>query len=273
MTLGIVADEISRDFATAVEIGKRAGLLRYEIRNLKSGRVPLCDPHELDEVDRIIQGEGVKITTISPGLFKYTDDAAGFAREMAEMYPRAVELAERWGLATMIIFGFHKPGATEANAATISSSNPPPAVAEWLAVACERAHDDHLTLLIEPEPICWADTASAAVSMIQTAHARSVKINCDPGNVAWLWNRDPLEDLEASIDWVRNVHVKDLRPLTRGAAHPEWIPAGQGMINYRAHFAALRGSGFDGNYSLEPHMDGTLETIQACKQAFEREFS
>jgi sugar phosphate isomerase/epimerase len=66
------------------------------------------------------------------------------------------------------------------------------------------------------------------------------------------------------------MHVKDLRPLERGAGHPEWVPAGEGMIDYHAHFAALERIGYRGPVSLEPHMDGSPETIRRCKAAVER---
>ena len=103
MKLGIVADEISRDFAAAVAVGRSLGIERYEVRNLVSGRIPLCSPEEL----RGIEEQHVEITAISPGLFKYTEDGAAFAREMAEVYPRAAELAHRWKLPGLIVFGFH----------------------------------------------------------------------------------------------------------------------------------------------------------------------
>ncbi|HEY2016269.1 MAG TPA: hypothetical protein VGH38_22350, partial [Bryobacteraceae bacterium] len=191
MNLGIVADEISRDFAVAVRTGKELGLLRYEIRNLTSGRAPMCDQQEFLEVERIAEREEVEITALSPGLFKLTDDAAAFGREMREVYPRAAEWAHRWRLPGLIVFGFHKPGATEANAATFPSADPPGHVIDWLAEASHRAAADGLLLLIEPEPICWADTGSGAVALIQRASAQSVRINYDPGNVAWLTGRDP----------------------------------------------------------------------------------
>jgi len=38
--LGIVSDEIARDFASAVRVGVPLGLRRYEIRNLAAGRAP-----------------------------------------------------------------------------------------------------------------------------------------------------------------------------------------------------------------------------------------
>ncbi|MEJ7712826.1 MAG: hypothetical protein WKF84_24000 [Pyrinomonadaceae bacterium] len=69
--LGIVADEISRDFREAVRIGTHIGLRRYEVRFLKTGRAPLCDHSELLEVERIRDGEGIEITALSPGLFKH----------------------------------------------------------------------------------------------------------------------------------------------------------------------------------------------------------
>ena len=264
MKLGIVADEISRDFAEAVRVGKNLGLGRYEIRNLTSGRAPMCDPVEILAVEEVVEREGVRITALSPGLFKNTSDAAGFAREMAEVYPKAAELAHRWDLPGLIVFGFHKQGATESNAAEFSSDGPPPEIVEWLAKAGERALSDGLDLMIEPEPICWCDTGRATARLIRAAQVKSLKINYDPGNVAWLENRDPIAELKAIAPWIANVHIKDLKPLTEGAGKPEWVPAGDGMINYRAHFEALRQIEYDGPVSLEPHMDGSEEATRAC---------
>jgi sugar phosphate isomerase/epimerase len=270
MDLGIVADEISRDFRAALAVGTRLGLRRYEVRSLTTGRVPIVDPAELAGVEEALRDQQVKVTAISPGLFKYADDRAAFAREMNEVYPRAAELACRWGLPGLIVFGFHKPGATEANAASVSSANPPAEIVDCLAEAGECAGRDGLTLMIEPEPICWADSGRAAAALIQKAGAPSLRINYDPGNVAWLENRDPLDEFDAVAPYIANVHLKDLRPLTQGAGKPAWVPIGEGMINYRAHLAALRSIGYDGPFSLEPHMDGSEESTRRCRDAFRK---
>lgn len=68
INLGIVADEISRDFREAVRVGTKAGLRRYEVRFLRSGRAPLCDRAELLEVERVRDGEGIEITALSSTL-------------------------------------------------------------------------------------------------------------------------------------------------------------------------------------------------------------
>jgi len=270
--LGIVSDEISRDFAAALRVGVPLGLRRYEIRNLAAGRAPMCGEAAMLAVERIARAEGVEITALSPGLFKNTSDAAAFRREMDEVYPRAAEWAHRWKLPGLIVFGFHKPGATEATAPEYSSADPPGEVVEWLAEAGERARGDGLTLMIEPEPICWCDSGRATATLIERAGGTGLKINYDPGNVAWLENRDPLDEFAAVAPWIANVHIKDLRPLTRGAGFPEWVPAGEGMIDYAAHFRALRGGGYERPVSLEPHMDFSAEATRRCKEACERKW-
>jgi len=267
MKFGIVSDEIDRDFAAAVRIGKTVGIERYEIRGLKSGRIPMCDEAEIREVEQIASGEGVSITGLSPGLFKMTEDDAGFRQAMNEVYPRAAELAQRWGLRGLIVFGFHKPGATEENFGSLAPAAVPPQVIDWLAEAGARAASDRLLLMIEPEPICWADTSSVAADMIVRSEASSLRINYDPGNVAWLTQTDPIDEFENAAAWIANVHVKDLMPLESGAVRPRFVPAGEGLIDFRAHFLALRKAGYAGPVSLEPHMDGSMETIRRCLES------
>lgn len=270
MNLGIVADEISRDFRQAAQIGLAAGLRRYEIRFLKSGRAPMCDPAELLEIENICNGEGLEITALSPGLFKWTDSAEKFRREMDEVFPRSVELARRWNLSALIVFGFCKPGATEENADLIPSDNPPNWVVDSLTEAGARAEEAGLRLLIEAEPVCWADTGIATVKLIHAAKSRAIGVNYDPCNVAWMTRRDPINEFEMVAPFIANVHIKDQLDAPRGSGMPTWVVPGEGMIDYRPHFDGLKRIGYSGPISLEPHIDGKLETIVKCKQAVER---
>ena len=270
LNLGIVADEISRDFRQASQIGLAAGLQRYEIRFLKSGRAPMCDQAELREIEQICDGEGLKITALSPGLFKWTDSVEKFKKEMQEVFPRSVELAQRWNLSALIVFGFCKPGATEENADLIPSDNPPNWVIDSLAEAGAKAEEVGLRLLIEAEPVCWADTGAATASLIKAAKSSAIGVNYDPCNVAWMTRQDPIEEFEAVAPYIANVHIKDQLDAPRGSGMPTWVVPGEGLIDYRPHFAALKRIGYSGPISLEPHMDGKLETIVKCKQAVER---
>lgn len=270
LNLGIVADEISRDFREAVRIGTRCGLRRYEIRFMKSGRAPICDREELLEIERIRDGEGLEITALSPGLFKWTDTPEKFKREMSEVFPRSVELARRWNLRALIVFGFQKPGATEENADTISSANPPEWVVECLSEAAEQARAENLKLLIEPEPVCWADTGAATAELIRRTGSSALGVNYDPCNVAWQLRRDPIDEFNAVAPFIANVHVKDQPDAPVGSGIPRWVTPGEGLIDYHRHFAALKLIGYDGPVSLEPHFPLTVETLSQCKQAVEK---
>jgi sugar phosphate isomerase/epimerase len=270
LELGIVADEIARDFGEAVRVGVAADLRRYEIRFLRSGRAPICDPGELREVERIAAGEGVEITALSPGLFKHADTVEKFRREMAEVFPRSAEWARRWRLRALIVFGFQKPGATEANGDLVSSAHPPGWVIDGLAEAAAAASAAGLKLLIEPEPICWADTGRATAGLIERAGSAALGVNYDPANIAWTLRRDGLDELATLVPLVGNVHVKDLQAAPAGSGPPTWVVPGEGIVDYRRHFALLRRSGYSGPVSLEPHLDGRPEQIERCRRAVAR---
>jgi len=248
MKLGIVADEIDRDFDNAVRIGKSLGLMRYEVRNLPSGRFPICDPRDLDALESAIDREGIEITAISPGLFKLTHNREDFEKEMDLIYPRSAKWAKQWKLPGLIVFGFAK-------------SVPLEQASDWFAEAAALAQADGLVLMIEPEPICVVDTGAAAAAVIARTGSPALRINYDPGNVAWTTGLDPIGEFDCVAPYIANLHIKDMRP------GPEWLPAGEGIIDFQAHFDSLARIRYKGPISLEPHMDGREVTIRRCRDA------
>jgi sugar phosphate isomerase/epimerase len=250
-------------------VGTSVGLTRYEVRFLKTGRAPICDSEELLEVERCAHERNVELTALSPGLFKYVSERDAFERELNDVYPAAAEWAHRWKLPGLIVFGFHKPGATEETGDLMSSAPAPEFVIDWLRKSAERAEADGLVLMIEPEPVCWADSWATTLDMIRRAASSALKINYDPGNVAWMERADSLPDFYAAASLIANVHVKDVEAAPKGSGKPTFVPAGKGMIDYKAHFAALRRANYTGPISLEPHMDGSQATVQQCKSSFE----
>lgn len=266
LNLGIVADEINRDFWEAVKMGLQAGIRRYEIRFLTSGRAPMCDESELREIENIRDGEGLEITALSPGLFKWTDTPEKFQQEMATVFPRAVELAQRWNLPALIIFGFCKPNATEEIADTISGANPPAWIFAALREVAEEAAAAHLNLYIEPEPVCWADSGAAAAKIIQTVNSPVLGINYDPCNDAWMLRCDPIADFDLVAPLIRNVHIKDQLDAPVGSGMPRWVMPGTGMMKWEEHLAALKRINYTGPISLEPHFPLTIDSLQQYKE-------
>ena len=270
LKLGIVSDEISRNFRQAVRIGKKCGLWRYEIRYLQTGRVTVCDEKEISEVEKIAEGEGIEITGLSPGLFKFAQNETDFRREMEEIFPRALELAHRWKLANLIIFGFQKPNATDEIGDLISSDDPPAFMIEGLQRAAEEAEKNNLKLLIESEPICWADTSRATAHLINTVGSKFLGVNYDPSNIAWAERRDPLDNFDLLTPYIGNVHIKNHKPAARGSGKPVWVIPNEGVLDLKKHFIALQKIGYQDAISLEPHIENiTPKIIIQCKTAVE----
>src|ERR1035437_5488868 len=266
LKLGVVSDEISRNFREAVRIGRACGLTRYEVRYLESGRVTVCDEGELREVAKIANGEGVEITAISPGLFKHAQNEKDFRREMREIFPRAVELAHRWGLSRLIIFGFQKLNADDEIGDLISSDNPPPFVVDCLREASNEAARTKMELLIESEPICWADTAQATAHLVTTVGSNSLGVNYDPSNIAWAERRDPIDEFDLLAPFISNVHIKNQKVRSRGSGKPVWTVPNKGVLKLEDHFVALQRIGYKGPISLEPHIKNiTPEILLSCK--------
>src|SRR5690606_23867124 len=76
----IVTDEFSADPETALELGLEEGVGHFELRGVHHGRVPRIDPHTRARLLRAIGDFGVRITAVSPGLFKIPLPAAEPAR-------------------------------------------------------------------------------------------------------------------------------------------------------------------------------------------------
>jgi sugar phosphate isomerase/epimerase len=264
--LGVVSDEINLDFQTAAQKAAKLGLRRVEIRSLKSGRFPLCDVGELAEVGRILEGEGLAVSAVSPGLFKFTHPTGRDARAaMHEILPRVAEWSTRWGFRRVLCFGFLKPQ----NRALLAGERH--RAARLLGEAAEVAQELALELLIEPEPICLSDTGVNTLRMLNAAGSKKLGINYDPGNVAWQTGRSPLDEVRRTLPLIRHVHVKDMLPADKylgdGLDAPRWVPAGQGICDYPAFFQILAESGYKGEISLEPHLQDGGERLEECRQA------
>lgn len=98
-----------------------------------------------------------------------------------------------------------------------------------------------------------------------------VKINYDTGNVIFYGDTSPYEDLEASVDQVAFIHLKD-----KLGENKEWnFPAiGKGNIDFTRIFLILEQAHFKGPISVEieftPEGPSSLKEVdEAVKQSFD----
>lgn len=252
MEIGIVSDEIAPDFLQAVEHGKSWGINRYEIRTLKTGRVPEVDRGEIEEVRRVVQERGLRITALSPGLFKlHVDERSEIARQLDTMLPRTLELASVLGTKRIIVFGFQRGAG--------GSASVPDEVPDLLRRAAELGAKAGVTILVENEPGFWCDTGKNTARVLKSVNSDYLKANWDPCNAFGL-GEEPFPEGYAYVkDLVANVHVKD----TRKGGLVECVPVGEGLIDWKGQLLALQRDGQVEHVTIETHC---LPLIEKSRQ-------
>jgi sugar phosphate isomerase/epimerase len=111
-----------------------------------------------------------------------------------------------------------------------------------------------IKLTIEPHNIYTVQTGTM-LRILNLVPSEMLGVNFDTGNVA-LFGTDPLEMLDAMIDKVMHIHLKDISRETLEKYRGETgIPAGttigEGVVPIKQIINRLKKSGFDGELSVE----------------------
>ncbi len=242
MDLGIVSDEIAPGFREALNHGTSWGITKYEIRTLKTGRVPNVEDHEIQEVLDGIRSEGVEISALSPGMFKMpVSNQAEIRHQLDVLLPDTIRMAEKFGTRKLIVFGFQRsPGKPSENLKM---------AVDYFGEAAEKAAEAGMTLLIENEPGFWCDTGTNTARILREISSPALRANWDPCN-AFGMDEEPFPDgYEAIKEFVANVHVKD----TRRGALVECVPIGEGLLDWRGQLRALIGDDRVKHVTIETH--------------------
>jgi sugar phosphate isomerase/epimerase len=242
LELGIVSDEITPDFREAVRHALGWGIRKFEIRVLKSGRVPAVDPAEIDDVIATMKTHHVQVTALSPGIFKHSlARTAALEEEVLNTLPVTIALARRLGASMIIVFGFQREAGEPA-------SRYQDAVA-WMKRAAALAHREGMTLAIENEPGFWADTGANTHRLIKDVGSPALGANWDPCNAFGTTERPYPEGYEAIKDVIANVHIKD---TTKGSLI-QCVPVGDGVIDWKGQVRALMHDAIVSHATIETH--------------------
>lgn len=252
LDIAIVSDEITNDFREAVRYGISWGIKKYEIRNLKSGRVPDIDESEVEDVVRCIEENDIQVTALSPGLFKLpVTNTVEIEKQITDALPRTIQLAKKVGANIIIVFGFQR-----------MNDDPPTAeqshidqARKYLNEAARITAEQRMIVTIENEPGFWCDSGSNTLKILEAVNSLSLKSNWDPAN-AYGCGEEPFPDGYNLIkNWIGNVHVKD----TTCGSLVQCVPVGKGKIDWENQLRSLVHDDLIEHVTIETHCSPLIE--------------
>jgi sugar phosphate isomerase/epimerase len=239
MRLAAFGDEITAGFDDQLDVLKRHGITRIDLR--RADGTPVLDLSDAGilRLRAALADRGITVATIASPIGKEPADAdpAGLDRRLA----RAAMVAAVLGTGLVRVFAFFSPAG--------------PAGGEWLDCSlrslrrlADAAAGYGITLLLENEQGTAADTVARARRLLAAVDSPHLQAVYDPVNALRCGEQDCLAGYKELRPWVRQLHVKDLDQAGRH------VPAGYGRVGWPALIAALRRDGFAGIVSLEPHL-------------------
>jgi sugar phosphate isomerase/epimerase len=255
LSLGFVSDEITPDFRAAARYAIEWGVSIFELRVLKTGRVPNIDRSEMDDVKAVVRQQGLQISALSPGLFKHPlSQTSKLEDELLNALPRTLALARELSCPLVIVFGFNREQDE-------SPDNFWRAV-DWMRRAAEQASREGVTLAVENEPGFWCDSGRNTSEFVETVNSPALGANWDPCNAYGTGENPYPQGYEAIRKSIVNVHVKD----TLEGSLIRCVPVGEGAINWRGQLKALVEDRVVSHITIETHC---LPLIEKSKQNVE----
>lgn len=239
-TLSGFADEIAPDLETQCRVLADLGIRFVELRSAWGINVLDLTDEQLDQVTRTLAAASIETSSIgSPiGKIAITDD---FDAHVAR-FDRALDVAERLRAPYIRIFSFFVPAGDDP--ATHRDQ-----VMRRMSALAERAGSRDVTLVHENEKEIYGDVPSRCLDIVESVGSPRLRLVWDPANFVQVGVRPFTEGYPTLRPYVDYMHIKDAT-----LADATVVPAGEGDGEVGATIDALAGDGFDGFFSMEPHL-------------------
>ncbi|MBD8061898.1 sugar phosphate isomerase/epimerase family protein [Oceanitalea stevensii] len=239
-TLSGFSDEISPDFQEQCAVASRLGLRYIELRSAWGTNVLDLDDDQLATAARMLADHGLQVSSIgSPiGKVHLDDDAAAHLGRMR----RAAHVAQTLGAPYIRIFSFFMRPGTDPDTCRDE-------VVDRLGELVDVVAGSDVTLVHENEKEIFGDVPRRCADMARALDSPHFGLAWDPANYVQVGVRPFTEAYELLRPHTRYVQIKD---ALRGSGTV--VKAGEGDGEIAQTLSALRADGYDGFFSLEPHL-------------------
>lgn len=235
-------DEISEDLREAISVLKELKIEYLEFRSVNKKGVLTLTGKEIEEVRKIIEDEGLKVSALaSPvGKIKIEED---FSKTLEDL-KKAIEYAQILKTNYIRIFSFY----IEREEIFKYREE----VLRRIKKMTEIAQKEKIVLLHENEKDIYGDVKERCLEILKYVNSKNLRCTFDPAN--FIQTKDiPYPDAyEMLKDFIEYLHIKDACKKTG-----EVKVAGEGDGNFKELISALKKKNFSGFLSIEPHLDNS----------------
>jgi sugar phosphate isomerase/epimerase len=239
-TLSGFADEIDPELDVQLGTLAELAIKHVELRGVWGKNVLALSDEEIDRIKTALAARGMRVSAIGSPIGKI-----GIEDEFAphlEQFRRALDIAATLEAPFVRVFSFFIPAGDD-------PARHRTEVMWRLEQLVRLAEERGATLAHENERHIYAETPERCHDLLTAIDSPRLRAVWDPANFVQAGVR-PHDDGYALIrPFLAYVHVKDA-VAGSGAV----VPAGDGDGQIRQTLAALRADGFDGYFSLEPHL-------------------
>jgi sugar phosphate isomerase/epimerase len=245
-TLSGFVDEISDDFSEQCTVAVGLGLRYLEVRSAWGVNILDLDDDQLARMQSIMAEHGLKVSSIGSPIGKiFIDDDFG---PHLDRMRHAADVARLLGAPYIRIFSFFlRPGSNPADHRD--------EVLRRMRALAEVAEQADVLLVHENEKEIYGDTPERCHDIVTSVGSPHLRLAWDPANFVQVGVQPFTEGYALLRPHVEYIQIKDAH-----AADGTVVVAGAGDGEVVPTIRALRDDGFDGFFSLEPHLGSVSST-------------
>jgi sugar phosphate isomerase/epimerase len=239
-TLSGFIDEISADPTEQVKVAAALGLRYAEIRSAWDINVLDLSDEQIADLQGVLLTRRLDVSSIGSPIGKIFIDE-DFEPHLARMR-HAADVAQRLRAPYIRVFSFFmRPGSDPAAHRD--------EVLRRMRALADVAEQSGVILLHENEKEIYGDVPERCLDIVESVGSANLRVTWDPANFVQVGVRPWTDAFTMLRPHLEYMQIKDALLIDQTV-----VPAGEGDGELVETLRALRDDGFDGFFSLEPHL-------------------